>query len=87
MKFERKRKKGKKAFKACDLKRKHPGTEEMGMLVKSSQASVHCAIVAKAAKRALRIPTVHSNYRDLIHEFFVGGKHHPSIIKQWVIVS
>lgn len=39
----------------------------MGMLLKSSQASVHCAIVAKAAKRALRILMDHSNYRDVVH--------------------
>lgn len=56
--FER----NKKASKACDLKRKHPGAEAMGMLVKSCQASVHCTIAAKAAERALRILTDHSNY-------------------------
>lgn len=39
----------------------------MGMLVKSSQASVHCKIIVKAAKRALRILTDHSNYRDRVH--------------------
>lgn len=74
MKFERgnktkkkRKKKGKKALKAHDLKRKHPEAEEMRMLVRSSQASVHCAIIAKAAKRALRILIEHSNYRDVVH--------------------
>lgn len=39
----------------------------MGMLVKTSQARVHCKIIAKAVKRALRILIDHSNYRDRVH--------------------
>lgn len=48
--------------KAHDLKTKDP--EEVGRLVKSSQASAHYASAVKAAKRLLRIQTDSSNYRD-----------------------
>lgn len=48
-----------------DLKRKDP--EEVGRLVKSSQASAHCTSVVKAVKRALRIQIDSSNYRDGVH--------------------
>lgn len=62
VKFEHKKREEKKAR---DLKRKDP--EEVGRLVKTSQASAHRASVVKAAKRALRIQTDSSNYRDAVH--------------------
>lgn len=70
MKFEHKKREEKKAH---DLKRKDP--EEVGRLVKTSQASAHRASVVKAAKRALRIQIAATTGMEYMGILF-GGKHH-----------